>query len=119
MSGWASEQEAKDNAVNWCSEEKKQSYTARYGETTEPEKNMVMFKINAKTYSGVVNREFVQRLNAKLGDYKFNDGVHEFTLTEEDPMSFAAWVDQYPQEVEEEEEEKGDMMMEGEMMAAE
>jgi len=97
MSGWASEEEAKENSVNWCTEEKKQSYVARYGDDFS-KKNMVMFKIRAKTFSGVVNREFVHRLSAKLEDYKLNDdGVHEFTLTEEGSMSFADWSAKFPE----------------------
>lgn len=103
MSGWASAQEAKDNSINWSSEEKKASYIARYEYREDLEdQNMVMFKINAKTFTGVVNREYVHRLNAKFEDYQFTDGVHEFTLTEQDPMSFADWSQKYPDAMKEE-----------------
>jgi len=30
MSGWESEQEAKENSVNWCTEEQMKNFDARY-----------------------------------------------------------------------------------------
>lgn len=101
MAGWESEEEARANSVNWCTEESKQNYKTRYGEewNDETERSMVMLKVNAKTFRSVTCREFVIRLNAKFGEYKLNDdGVHEFTLTEEEPMSFDDWKAKYPEE---------------------
>ena len=77
MAGWESEQEAKDNSVNWCSEEKLQNYDTRYGEARKDSlRSMVMYKINTKSFRSVVCREFVHRLNARVEEYNFNDGVH-------------------------------------------
>lgn len=101
MAGWESEEEARANSVNWCTEESKQNYKTRYGEEWNDEtgRSMVMLKVNAKTFRSVTCREVVIRLNAKFGEYKLNDdGVHEFTLTEEELMSFDDWKAKYPEE---------------------
>ena len=67
---------------------------------------MVMFKINAKSFRSVVCREFVHRLNAKVEEYHLSDdGVHVFTLSEVEPMSFDDWNAKYPAEAKEDEAE--------------
>jgi len=60
---------------------------------------MVMFKIKAKSFRGVVCREFVLRLNARVEEYnKSDDGIHVFTLSEVEPMSLADFKAQNPAE---------------------
>lgn len=112
MAGWESEQEAKDNSVNWCTEEKMKNFDTRYGEETrkstyhDSELSMVMFKINTKSFRSVVCREFVHRLNAKVEEYHLSDdGVHVFTLSEVEPMSLDDWNAKYPAEAKEDEAE--------------
>ena len=59
-----------------------------------------MLKVNTKTLRSVSCREVVIRLNAKVEEYKLNDdGDQEFTLTEEEPMSFDDWKAKYPEEM--------------------
>ena len=123
IQGWSSEQDAKDFTVNWNTEDKKKRWEFRYrderkkkmsywslDEKKEKEDkfkdmNMVMFKVKARSYSGVVNREFIHRLNARVDEYQEVDGVHMFTLTEQDTMSLADWKLKYPELVAKEKKE--------------